>query len=166
VLRHLGRDKPQAKPPEPDDGEDEGADAILPRLRGAVGMVPTDATAVMVSSPPGHVPYEAVRALARSGPVWADAPGIDADEAIDLMVAGAGRIVLEPGTRGFDEALDALGPQGVLLRLARREDEELARRLGCAVLVAGGPPGLGVAAYRLEGDRLVQVEPGPPDEEE
>ncbi|MEA3191234.1 MAG: hypothetical protein QOD77_1816 [Thermoplasmata archaeon] len=99
-----------------------------------------------------------VKALADDGELWADAKDVHADEALDMAVAGASRIVLHADSVApdmLDEMGDVLGPS--LAVVARKADAALAEKLmgwGAALIVQERGDAGDVECYLDHGSRL------------
>ena len=95
-----------------------------------------------------------VRRLATVGEVWLDAGVHDVDEALDLLVAGAARLRVDPADA---ERVDAVGPSCLLAwdgRGAWEAVEALALEHHSPVVAeAEIPAGARCDAFRLEGSR-------------
>ncbi len=104
-------------------------------------------------------PLDEVQRLSRLGELWVDPGAVTADDAMDLAVAGARRIVVWTGAEGLAEVVEAM-PESVLLGwdVARPGCGSLSAAIALAqqyslpILIAARPltPVEGVDAYTLE----------------
>lgn len=175
---HLGRERPgpARRGPLPEGDGEDADDPILPRLRAALSAQAVEGDPVLARFDGPGLPVEQVRVLARVAPVWVDAPVRTADDAVDLMVAGASRVVVDAAAPHAEEILGALGPRAALVRAADRErtrGEALARAHGAALLLpagsvlagATGGDGASLGAYAAEGALLRVLAPEPAEDE-
>jgi hypothetical protein len=103
-----------------------------------------------------------VRRLATVGELWLDARPRGIDEALDLLVAGAARLRVDPADA---EMAEAVGPSGLVAWDGSTPWEAVqafALEHAAPVLAeAEVPAGAACDAFRVDGDRLVRVAAAP-----
>ncbi|MEA3144414.1 MAG: hypothetical protein QOG31_1738 [Thermoplasmata archaeon] len=120
----------------------------------AWGRLPAGTKAAYVRFPRrGDLPLAALQRLARRGRILADAGPRDADDALDLAVAGAAGVVVWMADGGDVPAMAEAMGDGLLLACTPRELDAaaaLGRELGVPLLLAGAEPPEGLHGYVMD----------------
>lgn len=120
----------------------------------AWGRLPAGTKAAYVRFPRrGDLPLAALQRLARRGRILADAGPRDADDALDLAVAGAAGVVVWVADGGDIPAMAEAMGDGLLLACTPRELDAaaaLGRELGVPLLLAGVEPPEGLHGYVMD----------------